>query len=171
MFTPLSRFILLLLCAIASIIGAFFQIWTILILSTIFSLMLLIGYFKSSTVSLAYGRLKRNKFEEANTLLDHVKIPDRLTSRNRTNYYFIKGMIARENDSFTEAKQFLDQALALGIKNENDRAMTLLALADMELINKNEEQAKTYFMQIKNLKVAPSLMPTIRKMQSWLAVH
>lgn len=170
MFTPVSRLILLLLCALLSIAGAYFGIWPILIFTLIASVGLLWGYYKKGSVLLALSRLRKNEFAEAEKMLDYIQRPELLSKTGKASYYFVSGFLAREKDMFREAKPFLQHALEIGLKDENDRAMTLLALADMELMFKQEEAARTYFLQMKGLKVHKSLMPEIRKMQEWLDV-
>jgi hypothetical protein len=170
MFTPLSRLILLLLCALLSLAGAYFGIWPVLIFTFIASVGLLWGYYKAGSVLLSLSRFRKNEFPEAEKMLDYIQRPELLSKANQANYYFISGFLAREKDMFREAKPFLQRALEIGLKNQNDRAMTLLALADMELMTKQEAEAKKYFLQMKGLKVHKSLMPEIRKMQEWLDV-
>jgi hypothetical protein len=60
-------------------------------------------------------------------------------------------------------------ALDLGLSVEHDKAVSLLALADMAVINGNKEQARSYLQRMKGLKVQPQLMPEIQKMQQLLA--
>jgi len=170
MFSPFSRLLLLLLCVVLSLLGAYFSLWPLLIFSTLCSIALLWGYYKIGTVPLALIKARKNEFDKAEKVLDLIQNPDRLSKKYKAYYYFIRGFIARERDQFKESKTCLDEVLAIGMKMESDRAMTLLALADMELIDRHEERARAYFIQIKNLKVNASLMPSIRKMQEFLNV-
>lgn len=170
MFTPLSRLLLLLLCVGISLLGAYLGLWPLLIFSTLCSIALLWGYYKIGTVPLALIKIRKNEFDKSEKILDLIQNPDRLNKKYKSYYYFIRGFIARERDQFTESKTCLDETLSIGMKRETDRAMTLLALADMELVNQNEASARNYFVQIKNLKVNASLMPSIRKMQEYLNV-
>jgi len=170
MFTPFSRFLILILCVALSVTGAIFGIWTLLIISTLISLFILWGYYNVGTVYLALGKMRKNEFEQAEKLLEQIKNPDRLNKNYKSYFYFIRGIIAHEMDRFDEASTCLKEALRIGMKRESDRAMTLLALTDMEMVQKNETAARNYFLQIKNLKVSPSLMQPIRKMQEWLDV-
>ncbi len=75
-----------------------------------------------------------------------------------------------KKDNFAEARIYLEESLQDGIKNQNDIAMALLALTDMEMVQKNKAKAKAYFLQMKDLKVKPEMMPAIRKMQEWLGI-
>lgn len=170
MFTPFSRFLILILCVALSITGAILGVWPLLIVSSIVSLIILWGYYNVGTVSLALGKMRKNEFEEAEKLLDQIKNPDKLNKKNKANFYFIRGMIAHELDQFEESRTCIKQALDIGMKQESDRAMALLAMTDMEMVAKNTSAARQYFLQIKNLKVSPGLMQPIRQMQEWLNV-
>jgi hypothetical protein len=170
MFTPFSRLLLLLLCVALSLLGAYLSLWPLLVFSTLCSIALLWGYYKIGTVPLALIKTRKNEFDKAEKILDLIQNPDRLNKKYKAYYYFIRGFIARERDQFEESKTCLDEVLAIGMKTETDRAMTLLALADMELLHQKEDSARVYFMQLKNLKVNASLMPSIRKMQEFLKV-
>lgn len=129
---------------------------------------MLYGYFRKGSVNLALSRMREENFEEADKILAQTTQPDRLDKKEKAYYLFVKGFIARENNHFEEAKIHLEEALNEGIRNQNDIAMAILALADMEMVQKNKAKAKNYFEQIKGLKVKPNLMPSIRKMQVWL---
>lgn len=170
MFTPLSRIILLLLCAALSVVAASFGIYSLLIITSIASMMILYGYFRKGSVSLALSRLRHEEYTEAEKIINYTTKPERLDKKQKAYYLFVKGFIAREKDNFDEAKILLEESLNEGVKNQNDIAMAILALADMEMVKKNKNRAKEYFLQIKGLKVKPSLMPSIRKMQAWLEV-
>lgn len=170
MFTPFSRIILLLLCAALSVVAAIYNLVTVLIIASILSFMLLYGYFRKGSVMLALRQLRKEDYKEAERVADLNQYPDRLDKKERAYYLFVKGFVAREKDELEEAKIFLEESLQGGIKNQNDIAMAILALTDMEMVKQNKKAAKDYFLQIKDLKVKPELMPSIRKMQEWLGV-
>jgi len=170
MFTPFSRILLLLLCAGLSVAAAVWNIWSLLIITSVFSFILLWGYFRKGSVSLALARLRAEEYAEAEKIIEQTARPERLDKRQRAYYLFVKGFIAREKDQYNEACIFLEESLNEGIRNQNDIAMALLALTDMEMVRNNKAKARAYFSQMKGLKVKPSLMPSIRKMQAWLGV-
>lgn len=170
MFTPFSRIILLLVCAALSVTAALLGIWSLLIIASVCSVILLYGYFRKGSVSLALSRLRNEDYAEAERIIAYTTQPERLDKKQKAYYLFVKGFIAREKDNFAEAGIYLEEALRDGIKNQNDIAMALLALTDMEMVQKNKTKAKAYFLQMKDLKVKPDMMPAIRKMQEWLAV-
>jgi len=159
-----------LVCAALSVVAAFFNLVTLLIIASILSFMLLYGYFRKGSVMLALKQLRKEDYKEAERVIEMNSQPDRLDKKDRAYYLFVKGFVAREKDQYEEAKIYLEEALQGGIKNSNDIAMAVLALADMEMVKNNRKAAKEYFIQIRDLKVKPELMPSIRKMQEWLGM-
>jgi|SRR5690606_31210655 len=169
MFTTFIRTILLLVCTALSIIAAYYNIWTLLILSTIISLVLLFGFFRVGTIPLALKAIKMNDYIKLESVLMEINNPDRLMQPYRTYFYFSKGMLERNKDNLDAASNFFNIALLEGFKNEHYKAMTLLALTDIEMVKRNKTAARKYFEQMKNLKVHPNLMESIKKMQTYLA--
>lgn len=170
MFSSLVRFVLLILCALVSAIGAWLGFWPIFVLTFAASFALLWGYYKAGTVPLALARLRKNEFKETEKLIDQILKPELLSKRNKAYFYFISGMLTRENDQFKEAKSFLERSIELGYLKEPDKAMALLALADMELVQQHKTAARQYLLQMKGMKVHPTMMDAVRKMQGWLEV-
>lgn len=168
MFTPFSRILLLLLLAGLSMLAAKFNIVSLLIIASILSFILLYGYFRKGSVMLALRQLRKENYKEAERVVNLNTQPNRLDKKEKAYYLFVKGFVAREKDDFAEAKILLEEALQGGIKNQNDIAMAILALADMEMVNKNKKAAKAYFEQIKGFKVSPEMMEPISKMKTWL---
>ncbi|HRP90714.1 MAG TPA: hypothetical protein PKX92_11830 [Edaphocola sp.] len=169
MFTPIARFALLILCLVLGIISYVFN-WTfILIIIAVFSLSLLWGYFNTGTVYLALNLLRKGKLDEAEEVLKFTKKPEKLSKGKRAYYNFILAFCARERDEFASAKEKFIKALDDGLKSENEKAIALLALADISLIDGKKEAAENYMSKIKGLKVKESLMPQIRQMQTYLS--
>lgn len=170
MLTPLPRLILLLICAILSVVAARFDSSMLLIFALAASCFLLWDYFKADTVPLALGQLKKNNYQEAERVIDLTRSPKHLSKRNKAYYFFVQGMIAREKDLYKEAEAFLTEALSYTIKHQQYRGMALLALADLALLREDRDAARSCLLEMKGLKVHPSLLPSVRKMQDWLEV-
>lgn len=168
MFTPIVRFALLLLCLVLGIVAAVMGLKYLLFVMAIASLSLLWGYYKLGTVTLALRKLSANDLTAAQAIIDQTTRPERLVKGQRANYYFIKGFLAREKEDFKESSINFNEALKLGLKSAQYKAMSVLALADMALIDGDKPKAQSLFLQLKNLKVHQSLMPQIRQMQGYL---
>lgn len=170
MLTPLPRLIILLICAILSVVAARFDIPLLLLLALAVSSWLLWDYFKAGTVPLALSRLTKNDYTEAERVIDLTRSPKYLSKRHKAFYFFIQGMIAREKNLFKEAEAFLTEAVNRRIKDQRYRGMALLALADLALLKNDRDTARAFLLQMKGFKVHPSLLPAVRKMQEWLNV-
>lgn len=168
MFTPVVRFILLIICGLLAVLFAYMGSVPLILLCSFFSIALLWGYYKRGTVLLALSKLRKNDYEATEKIIALTTYPDKLSQSQKGYYYFIKAFIEREKDNYAAAETLFLRSLAEGLKKEHEKAMSLLALADMEMIKKNKDMARDYLAQMKNLKVQPSLMPSIRRMQEWV---
>jgi len=165
MFTPVVRFILLIICGLLAVLFAYMSSVPLIILCSFFSVFLLWGYYKRGTVFLALSKLRKNEYEAAEKIIALTSYPDKLSRSQKGYYYFIRAFTEREKDNYPEAERLFLRALAEGLKTGHDKAMSLLALADLEMIKGNKDVARDYLSQMKDLKVHPSLMPSIRRMQ------
>lgn len=168
MFTPVVRFLLMIILGGLAVFFAYHNDIALLLAASFLSLFLLWDYLKRGTVPLSLRKLRKNEYSAAEKILNFTTYPNRLLKNEKIYYKFIKGFVEREKDNFEQAEKYLLEVKNSPLKNENDRAMVLLALADIELIKGNKPQAKEWVLQMKNLKVSPALMPSVRKMQEWL---
>lgn len=168
MFTPRLRFVLLVLLLLVASFAAAYNKIPVLVVAALCSIFLLWGYYKMSTVALALKELRKNDLDEAQRILDFCTRPEKLLKPQKAYYYFIKGYIAREKDYYDEAIAAYEQALDLGLKVDNDKAIALLSITDIYMLRKDITNAKRYFYRMKDLKVQPGLMEPIRKMQTFL---
>lgn len=169
MFSTLSRFILLIVCALISVLAAIYGFWPILVLTMIASIVLLFGYYTAGTVPLAFIQYKREAYLTADKLLDQVQKPELLSKKNRVYYDLLSGLLAKENDQFEIAKKILNSVVDQPQLKETDRALGLMALIDIYLVEKNKTKAKQYFERLKGMQVYPEMVESVRKLQSWLA--
>lgn len=168
MFTPIVRFMLLIFCGLLAVLFAYMGSVPLIVLCSFFSIFLLWGYYKRGTVFLALSKLRKNDYIAAEKIIGLTTYPEKLSNGQRGYFYFIKAFIEREKEHYTEAEQLFLRALAEGLKADHDKAMSLLALADIEMIKGRKETARDYLGQMKGLKVQPSLMPSVRRMQEWV---
>lgn len=170
MFTPVIRLLLLLALAGIAVLFAYAGKLMPLFFATFLSGFLLWDYLKRGTIPLALRKLRKNDYAGAEKILNFTKNPDALSKKQRIYFNFIKGFVEREKDNFPDAENYLDTVRDAKLTNENDRAMVLLALADIQMIRGNKQKAKALMMEMKGLKVQPSLMEPIRQMQNLLHI-
>jgi hypothetical protein len=170
MFTPALRFLLLIISAVLAVVFAYMGSVPLILLCSIFSVTLLWGYYNRGTVMLAMNYLRKEDFEMAEKVIAKTTQPDKLGKSQRGYYYFVCAFIEREKDNLTAAEPLFLRAIAEGLKNEHFRAMALLSLADIEMVKGRKAVARDYVLQMKNLKVKPSLLPAVRRMQEWVGL-
>ncbi len=168
MFTPFVRLLILAICSGLSIFAAVYNIRTLLVLSAVASVTMLIGYFRSSTIQLALRAVLSEDFDKAEKLLLQIRYPQRLSRKNRLYYLFCQGIVARGREDYPTATAALEEAVTERLHPDQYQAMALLALTDIHMVEGDREKARYYFSKMKNLKVSPALMESVRKMQSWL---
>lgn len=170
MFLPLQRLLILIIISIAAVFMAMSGKVSYLLIASLISLFILWDYIQRSTVPITMNFIYKNKFKEAAKAIKHVTNIKRLNKNNQAKYYLAIGLIAHHEDDYPTANENLEKALALPLKSDSDRAMAILALSDIAIIQKHYSEAKAVFQQLKDLKVNKSLMPSIQQMQQYLKI-
>lgn len=170
MFTPFIRLLLLAVCTSLSVLAAVYNIWSLLIFSSILSVAVMLGYFRSSTMPLVLKAIMVEDYPKAKRLISYITKPDKLSNQNLVLYGFCQGLISRNEEDNVNAKHYLTNAYNAGIKYEPYRVMCLMALADMCIVQGEKKEARYYFSKIKDLKVHKNMMEDVRKMQGFLNV-
>ena len=101
-------------------------------------------HFLFGSVWQAFHQLKRGKFMEAEILLNQIKRPELLLKSPRAYYHFSKGMIALQNKSLEVGGKHFEEAVKLGLRNDNDRALAYLNLAHAAYFKKQFDVAKNH---------------------------
>ncbi len=115
------------------------------------ALVLMVTHFIFNNVSAAFVLLRRGKIDQAERLIDQVKKPEWLVKQHRAYYHFTKGMISLQRNKLAEGKTDLKAALQLGLRTDNDRALAILNLAHICYLNKENEEARNYLNEAKQL--------------------
>jgi tetratricopeptide (TPR) repeat protein len=92
-------------------------------------------------------------FAGAEQRLNLTRWPKLLYVTNRAFYYIIKGSIAMNLKRTDEAEEWFEQAKDLKLPSDNERAMVLLQLANINATRNKWPQAQTYYQQMKKLSV------------------
>ncbi|MEN0005195.1 MAG: hypothetical protein AAF798_13670 [Bacteroidota bacterium] len=99
------------------------------------------------SVWLALQQIQQGKLQKAEQLLKFVVQPKWLIKRNRSYYYFVKGLIDMQAKKLDQAKLALEEAVSIGLGRKNDRALALLNLAHIYFLQKDLKSAKLYTQQ------------------------
>lgn len=129
-------------------------------------LFLIYGYFKEGTVVLAAKAYHHQDLEKAEKLLREIKNPDRLMRKRRGYYEYMLGNIELKKENFAEAERHFQIASRFPLKNENEKGLILVQLANLNLRKKEFKKAKAYTSTAKDLKISSRVKQIIEKLES-----
>jgi tetratricopeptide (TPR) repeat protein len=124
------------------------------------------GYFKEGTVVMAAREFHAKNYEEAEILLKEIEDPDRLGRHRRGFYEFIYGNLELHKHNYEEAEKHFQIASLFPLRNQNDKAIVLVHLANINLRKKDKEKAKAYVEKAKTFKISARVKNIIEKIES-----
>jgi tetratricopeptide (TPR) repeat protein len=127
--------------------------------------LLIWGYFKEGTVIMAAREFHEKNYDKAEELLKEIVDPDRLGRHRRGFYEFIYGNIELNRQNYEEAEKHFQIASTFPLRNQNDKAIVLVHLANLNLRKKNIERAKVYVDKAKTLKITARVKNIIQKIE------
>jgi len=127
------------------------------------------GYIFLGTVQKTAQYVQEGQFEEAEKTLNFTLNPNWLYKTNRAFYFLIKGTLAMQRKDNDEAEQWLLKAQKIELPSDNEKAMVLLQLANIQGMKNNWKQAKLHFNSAKKLKITePQLKEQLRQFEKAL---
>jgi tetratricopeptide (TPR) repeat protein len=135
------------------VLSVLFGFWYAFVLLLI-GITLLVSYIMLGTIQSAAQMLQVSDFDGAEKRLALTLTPKLLYVTNRAFYYIIKGSIALNNKDNNLAEELFNTALALKLPTDNEKAMILLQLANINAVKNKWTAAKQYFKDAKKLKVS-----------------
>jgi len=117
---------------------------------------LLLVYIFFGSVNSAAKHIQTGDFDKADKMLNLTYKPDWLYVTQRAFYYIMKGSIAMNNKDMKTAEVLFDKALHMDLPSDNEKAMVLLQLANINASKNKWQAAKKYFRDVKKLKVTES---------------
>lgn len=124
------------------------------------------GYFKEGTVVMAAREFHAKNYEEAEILLKEIEDPDRLGKHRRGFYEFIYGNLELHKHNYEEAEKHFQIASLFPLRNQNDKAIVLVHLANINLRKKDKEKARAYVEKAKTFKISARVKNIIEKIES-----
>lgn len=115
---------------------------------------LLVSYILLGTVQSAAQLMEQMDFEGTEKRLKLTLNPKWLYVTNRAFYFIIRGTLALNLKRNEEAEEWFNQAKDLKLPSENEEALVLLQLANINAGKGKWNQAKIYFQQVKKKKVS-----------------
>jgi len=128
------RFLLVALCFGLALLLYYFLGFMAALPAFLASLVLLISFLFLGTVGPAFSRLRKGKILEARQLLGMTHFPNLLLRRHRAYYHFSYGMIDLQQKKMDRAIFHLEEAMKLGLRNNNDHALASLNLAHIYFV-------------------------------------
>jgi len=116
-------------------------------------LILLTSYFLLGTVASAGQFVQNQDFAGAEKRLGLTFFPKMLYVTNRAMYFIMDGSIAMQKKDSNRAEELFNKALALNLPTDNEKAMVLLQLSNINATKQKWSLAKRYFQDLKKLKV------------------
>lgn len=121
---------------------------------------LLASYFLLGTVTSASEMIQDGNFDAAKERLALTKFPGLLYVTNRAIYYIMQGSIAVNDKDTKTAEGLFDKALALKLPSDNERAMVLLQLANINAMKNKWTAAQNNFREAKKLNITEGMIKT-----------
>ena len=127
---------------------------------------LLVTHFLFANVWSAFASLKKGNAMEAELMLSKIKKPQWLARSPKAYFHFTKGMIDLQNKKIGTAESHLKEALKLGLRNQDDYALTALNIAHIHFVKKERTQARKYLEKAKSYEANDLMIKeNIRKME------
>lgn len=127
---------------------------------------LIYGYFREGTVVMAAREFHNKNYDRAEELLKEIADPDRLKKRRRGFYEFIYGNIELHRKNYEEAERHFQIASRFPLRTQNDKAIVLVHLANLNLRKQNIVRSRAYVEHAKTLKITSRVQNIIKKIES-----
>jgi tetratricopeptide (TPR) repeat protein len=128
--------------------------------------LLIWGYFREGTVVMAAREFHAKNYDGAEELLKEIEDPDRLGKHRRGFYEFIYGNVELHRQNYEEAEKHFQIASKFPLRNQNDKAIVLVHLANLNLRKKDYERATAYVERAKTYKITTRVKNIIEKIES-----
>ncbi len=115
---------------------------------------LLASYFLLGTIMSAAEMIQETDFAGAEKRLNLTVKPGWLYVTNRAVYYIMRGAIAMDKKDTKGAEELFQKANSMKLPSDNEKAMVLLQLANINATKNKWTAAKKYFKEAKSLKVS-----------------
>lgn len=141
------------------------QVYEIAAVCALGIVLLVWGYFKEGTVVMAARKFHEKNYAEAEELLKEIEDPDKLGRHRRGFYEFIYGNLELQRQNYAEAEKHFQIASNFPLRNQNDKAIVLVHLANLNLRKKDSERAKVYVEKAKTFKITSRVKNIIQNIE------
>ena len=127
--------------------------------------LLIWGYFREGTVVMAAREFHLKNYQAAEELLKEITDPDKLSRHRRGFYEFIYGNLELQRNNWAEAENHFQIASRFPLRNQNDKAIVLVHLANLNLRKKDPERAAVYLEKAKTFKISSRVKSIIQNIE------
>jgi outer membrane PBP1 activator LpoA protein len=131
-------------------------------------ILLVRSYYRHGTVMMAAKAFHQKDYNAAERLLKEINDPDRLSSKRRGFYEFIFGNIELNRNNYEAAEYHFQVASKFPLRNENDKAIVLVQLANLNLRKRDFEKVQAYVEKAKSLKISARVQSIVEKIEKEL---
>lgn len=129
-----------------------------------------IGYivwsqYREGTVFLATQAFHKKDYDKTKELLAEIKNPDYLRKGRRSFYEFMQGNIALKEERIEEAEYHFQLASRLPWKNDYEKVMVLINLANINFRKKEYERVEAYLDVVDKLKMTHRQEEIVQKIR------
>ena len=124
------------------------------------------GYFREGTVVMAAREFHAKNYDGAEELLKEIEDPDKLGRHRRGFYEFIYGNVELHRQNYEQAEKHFQIATNFPLRNQNDKAIVLVHLANLNLRKMEFERASAYVERAKSYKITSRVKKIIEKIES-----
>lgn len=133
--------------------GFWYGFWFVLV-----SIGFFVSYILFGTIVSTSEMLQDQKFAEAEKRLGLTLSPKLLYPTNRAYFYILKGSFAMNNKDQNAGEELFNKALSIKLPTDNEKAMILLQLANINAQKNKWTTAKNYYNDAKKLKVTEKML-------------
>jgi hypothetical protein len=123
------------------------------------------GYFREGTVVMAAREFHHKNYQAAEELLKEISDPDKLSRHRRGFYEFIYGNLELQRNNWVEAEKHFQIASNFPLRSQNDKAIVLVHLANLNLRKKDPARATVYAEKAKTFKISSRVKNIIQNIE------
>lgn len=128
--------------------GTWYGIWFVIV-----GVLLLVSYVMLGTIVSASEFVQTQNYEAADKRLKLTLSPKLLYPTNRAYYYILKGSFAVNEKDHSKGEEFFNKALSIKLPSDNEKAMILLQLANINASKSKWTTARKYYNEAKKLNI------------------
>lgn len=121
--------------------------------------------FKNEWIIMTLFQMRKQDMEKAVKYLSKIKQPQYLIKGQRAYYYYLSALAKRESLSMSETEKLFKQALSIGLRQDQDKAIAKMNLAAVSLSKGKRKEADVYLIEAKKLDTGKVLTDHIKELR------